>query len=430
MNIENKSYKDLSKYYNEILNKDILTKKSSNDESTPIECTEDILKKIPKELWNRYKLRILDPCCGSGNFELLIYYKLLESKKSTKEILEEIIYFNDINEDRLKNVKNIYLNEKYKLNILKNDYIEEIEKLKNLEKFDLIIANPPYAKINRDGKRASKNHNLINIFIKNSLLLLKENGYLAFLIPDNWMSLSNKNTLIKILTELQIIHIDIHSGKKYFKKIGSSFTYLIIKNTPYYENIKITGIYKKEYYEDSVKSQIRDYIPLLYNSMVENILKKTLDNDILKKYNIQTSSDLHHYTKKKLLSDVKTEIFKYKIIHTPSKIVYASRPHKYQEKYKVFISLTDKYKIFIDNCGMTQSVGFIIYESEEEAYQNKKILEHPIYVFLNNICRYGNFNNVRILQKFPIISIDINYEKIYEYFNINNEEIKYIESKI
>ena len=56
------------------------------------------------------------------------------------------------------------------------------------------------------------------------------------------------------------------------------------------------------------------------------------------------------------------------------------------------------------------------------------MLEHPLYQFINNICRWGNFNNIRILQSFPIPDIDYdgNQEKIFNYFNITEEEVKYI----
>ena len=76
---------------------------------------------------------------------------------------------------------------------------------------------------------------------------------------------------------------------------------------------------------------------------------------------------------------------------------------------------------------MTQSIAFIRCENENQANQYKKILEHPIYVFINNICRWGNFNNVRILQRFPIAS---DYDNIYEYFNITLDEINCIKDSI
>lgn len=48
---------------------------------------------------------------------------------------------------------------------------------------------------------------------------------------------------------------------------------------------------------------------------------------------------------------------------------------------------------------------------------NTKRVKNPVYIFLNNITRYGNFNNIRVLQKLPI----------FKSFNLNSEEINLIE---
>jgi hypothetical protein len=162
--------------------------------------------------------------------------------------------------------------------------------------------------------------------------------------------------------------------------------------------------------------------------MVQSILSKTIDNDALTKFACQTSSDLHKTTKKHLINDTKTDVYKYKLIHTPKQIVYASIPHKYQDGFKVFISLTDKYKLFIDNCGMTQSIMFIMCNDRDQAERYLKILQHPLYVFINNICRYGNFNNIKILKSFPLPDMDYsgNHQEIYDYFKITEDEIEYI----
>ena len=424
--IETNSYEELKNYYNKVLNIDKSTYKSSNDETTPIECIEEMIAKIPIELWSRKNLKILDPCCGNGNFHLVISNELIKYDINKKIIFEEILKFNDINEDRLENVKKIF---SYNLNITNSNFICEHEN-KPDEKYDLIVANPPYAKLMDDGKRTSKNHNLIKDFIEKSLSLLKTNGYLLFITPDNWMSYADRNTLIEKITSLQIIHLDIHNAKKYFKKIGSSFTWYIIQNCPYYKDISISGIWKKEQYLSSVSSQIMKFIPLLYNQIVQSILSKTILNTSLKKFDINTSSYLHKYTKKELINTTETDIFKYKLIHTLKQTVYSSKPHKFQDGYKVFISTTDKYNLTIDNCGMTQSIAFILCDNQEQAQKYLKILYNPLYQFINNICRWGNFNNIRIMQQFPIPD---NYEDdkdIYESFKITNEEIDYIQSHL
>jgi adenine-specific DNA-methyltransferase len=425
--IETSTFNEIKKYYDHVLNTDKSTFKSSNDETTPIDCISEMISKIPNELWSKPDLSILDPCCGNGNFSIPILFELLKYHDK-KTILEQMLEFNDINEARLENVRKVFCNETYKLQVTNHDFIT----YNNSKKYDLIVANPPYAKLLENGKRASKNHNLIKDFIEKALSQLKPNGYLLFITPDNWMSYADRNVLIEIITGLQIIHLDIHSAKKYFKKIGSSFTWYIVQNHPFYKNINISGIWKKKEYTSSVVSNTRKYIPLLYNQVVQNILSKTIDNGALKKFEVKTSSDLHRYTKAEFIHDEPCSVYKYKLIHTPSQIVYASRPHKFQEGYKVFISTTDKYGVFIDNCGMTQSIVFILCSSEEQAKKYVQILQHPLYVFINNICRWGNFNNIRILQSFPIPDMEYsgNHQELYNYFNITTDEINYISENL
>jgi type I restriction-modification system DNA methylase subunit len=45
----------------------------------------------------------------------------------------------------------------------------ELTSLRASDKVDIIVANPPYAKMLENGKRASKNHNLIKDFIEKAL---------------------------------------------------------------------------------------------------------------------------------------------------------------------------------------------------------------------------------------------------------------------
>ena len=74
---------------------------------------------------------------------------------------------------------------------------------------------------------------------------------------------------------------------------------------------------------------------------------------------------------------------------------------------------------------MTQSIAFILCSSEAQANEYANLLTHPLYVFLNNICRWGNFNSVRILQRFPLPKC--NYDDIYQYFGLDEHEITHIE---
>jgi adenine-specific DNA-methyltransferase len=412
-------YSKQKSYYNKDLNGDKKLFKNSNDEPTPIECIEEMITKIPESIFQNKDLKILDPCCGCGNFFIPIVKKL-RNNIPLKNIIENILYFNDINTDRINIVKKVFKENKYKLNITKEDFLE----FDNHTMYDLIVANPPYAKFLDNGKRTSKNHNLIGPFLTKSLEVLKDNGILLFITPDNWMSYSNRNKLIEELTSYQIHHLNIHTAKKYFKKIGSSFTWYVIEKTSFYKKIEIQGTWKNKIYVDFVDSQKRKFIPLFYNSIIKKILEKTIDKKN-RKFIIETSSDLHRYTKKKFISNEQKDDYVHKLIHTPSQTCWSNKPHKYQDGYKVFISTTTYYKVFVDNCGMTQSIVFIRCTNKEEADNICKVLQHPLYQFINNICRWGNFNNICILKSFPYCDI---YDDVYKTFNINNEEQFFIEN--
>jgi len=479
------NYDLLKEYYDNVLNIDKDSFKSTNDEPTPIGCIEEMVAKIPNDFWNK-SVRIYDPCSGNGNFHIVIYNRLKSILTHTQ--IKKCLYFNDINELRLENVKKIFnSNDKTNFSITNYDFLntdadilcDVINTPKKTNKYNLIVANPPYALLDDDGKRTAKNHNLISDFITKSLEILAPDGYLMFIIPDNWMSLADRNTLIKRLTSLRIIHLNIHTAKKYFKKIGSSFTWFIIQNKKLFDydfaplfdetdgiyQYTVDGIWKGQLYSSVIRAEPRNFIPLYFTKEVQSIIHKTLDQIMLDKIPIETSSDLHKFTKKNLINDVETDVYKYKLIHTPTQTVYASRPHKYQDGIKVFISTTNKYQIFIDDCGMTQSIAFIRCDNKEikhyklmvQAKKYKLLLEHPLYIFLNNICRFGNFNNVRILQLFPNVVelMEQNFNKllgisniefgtlllnpspkiygifskyIYRYFSITDEEIEIIES--
>jgi SAM-dependent methyltransferase len=423
MNIDSSSYQDLVNYY-DILNQDKTTYRSTNDEPTPIGCIEEMMQKIPNEIWTRQNLRILDPCCGNGNFFIVIFKYLLEKSNYTKpQILKDVLHFNDINPDRLSNVEHIFNHKSYKLNITEKDFLT----FPDTEKYDLIVANPPYAKLMIDGKRASKNHTMVRAFLSKALQQLKPDGYLLFITPNNWMSFADRNDIPKKFTSLQIIYLNIHGAKKWFPKIGSSFTWYIVQNKKCSQATEVDCIWKKQLYQEQVLFRPQNFIPLFLTSTIDKILYKTILDLQRQRFKIQTNSHLHRSTKKHLLMNSNTENYPYRIIHTPKQTLYSSVAHIYQNGYKVFISTTDKYKVFIDkDVGMTQSIAFILCQDEQEAITFLKILQHPLYVFLNNICRWGNFNNIRLLQSFPIPN---NTNDIYSDFQLTEQEILYIQDK-
>jgi len=370
---------------------------NSNDICTPMGCVEEMINAIPKDFWKKKNLKILDPCAGNGNFHAYI-----AQKTKLKNL-----WFNDVNKKRLQNIKKIFGEE---ANIMEKNFLDFGDK----EEYDLVVANPPYAKFT-NGKRTAKNHNLSRDFILKALNITRKNGYILFIVPDNWMSYADNNKVPVVLSNYQFIHLNIHGAKKWFPKVGSSFSWFLLQKTTNQKEFVVDNNYKIKRIEKASIDKNARYIPLYYSNIVKSIIDKTINADNTK-YTIQTSSNLHKYTKKELLSDIKDEKHKYKLNHTPSQVVWSEVPHIYQEGWKVFISLTNQYGNFVDNCGMTQSIAFIRCSSKEEAERISEELNNEIYIFLNNITRYGNFNNIRVLQNFPK----------YKNFKLTQEELNFI----
>lgn len=369
---------EIKRYFN-ILDKNADHFVNTNDICTPIDCVIEMVDKIPLSFFEKKDLQILDPCCGNGNFHAYL------SKKTPLNNL----FFNDINPCRLSNVQQFFGGE---ANISSVDFLEMDE----AKKYDLIVANPPYAKIIK-GKRISKNHNMSRDFIRKALRMTKQNGLLLFIVPNNWMSFSDRNDLPKLLSTYQFLYIDVGGTKKYFPTVGSSFSWFLLQKTENKKPFTFANHYVIKKQEKVALKKGVNFIPLFYSSEVKTILEKVINNDC-EKYLVETSSHLHNYTKKDFLSDEQSESFPFKIIHTPTKTRYANIPHKYQKGYKVFISLTNQYKTFIDTCGMTQSVAFVRCENKAKADRIKKELDSEVFKFIVNITRYGNFNNIRVLQ--------------------------------
>ncbi len=371
---------------------------NSNDICTPMGCVKQMVDTIPDVFWEKKDLKILDCCCGNGNF-----HGYIQTKTPLKNL-----YFNEINPKRVKNIKKYFGDN---INLFTQDFLSFDED----EKYDLVVANPPYAKFNENG-RTSKNHNLSRDFIKKALDVTKDGGYILFIVPNNWMSFSDRNILPKELSCYQFIHISIHKAKKWFPKVGSSFTWFLLQKSP---NTKSFVVENSYFLEDTKKVKIKpnqNFIPLYLSNEVCSILNKTI-NAKNEKYEVHTTSNLHRTTKKHLISNEKSDEFCYRLIHTPSQTVWSKVPHKYQDGWKVFISLTNQYSTFVDNCGMTQSIAFIRCKNKTQAQKIKKELDGEIYKFLNNITRYGNFNNIRVLQRLPI----------YGSFSLNKKELALVE---
>lgn len=61
----------------ESLNLDVSHFQTSNDICTPMECVEEMVSSVPSKFWRKRNLKVLDSCCGNGNFHAFIQTKVL-----------------------------------------------------------------------------------------------------------------------------------------------------------------------------------------------------------------------------------------------------------------------------------------------------------------------------------------------------------------
>jgi len=185
--------KELLELINDCLKPKEVEKKENGEVFTPMILVNEMLDKLPKEVWKNKNLKWLDPCCGMGNFPIAVYLRLIEGlkdemkdiKERKKHILENMLIMSKLNKKNVLVCKQIFdINNEYKLNIyegdsLKVDYNQEFK----IKEFDIIIGNPPY---NASGTKASGN-TIWQLFANNSIKLLKNNGYICFLHPNGWI---------------------------------------------------------------------------------------------------------------------------------------------------------------------------------------------------------------------------------------------------
>ena len=216
------------------------------------------------------------------------------------------------------------------------------------------------------------------------------------------MSLSDRNVLPKMLSSYQFIHLNVNGAKRWFPKVGSSFTWFILRKVENKNPFVVENHYVQKGVQKVQLPKKVGFVPLYCSQISLDIIAKTINRDG-KKYKVETTSYLHRHTKQEFLQEHRDEVYKYRIIHTPTKTLWSRVPHRFQNGWKVFLSLSNQYGAFVDNCGMTQSIAFVRCASEKEALRIKEELSNKVFVYLNNLTRYGNFNNIRILQKFPIL---------------------------
>ena len=215
--------KELSNLIDKYLIPHELEMKENAEVSTPFKLRQDMLDKIPVEFWKSEK-KVFEPSSGKGGFILDIIDRFMiglkevvpDEKNRRKLILEECLYFNDINSTNIFICKLLIdPNNEYKLNYNEGSTLDlDIKEKWNIDAFDAVIGNPPYNK--------GKNANFYVNFMKYSYDNLIENGLNLFVVPNRF--LIPKHRANQCLNLFQVNHI-VHTVKDF--KVSTDIGYYL-----------------------------------------------------------------------------------------------------------------------------------------------------------------------------------------------------------
>ena len=404
-------------------------KKERGEVFTPMTLVNEMLDTLPKDVWGNENLKWLDPAAGMGNFPVAVYMRLMNGLKieneenRRKHILENMLYMVEIDKANVFMMKKIFCGTTYKLNIFEGSFLD-YKTGGTKDKFDIVMGNPPYQNTNDEGKRRALLNNLWSVFIDRSFShFVRDDGYLLFITPYSWMTPGFKHK--DIFYKNYIIHLNIKECEKYFKGVGSSFSYYLIKKTWIKKETTVICQYDKKIYESKILINDIKFLPTLLTDKSLSIIHKFYNNKFAK-VSFESSSELHHWKNKDLIGECNKTVFKYPILHTSS--------HK-NKCSKIKHSVADKNKILLNTSGYLKPIydagkyGF----TEAQLYivtNNKKyvdVLNSKLYQFIFTICKWSGFNSLSIFKNIPYIEDgSLSDEKLYHLFKLTKDEQSFI----
>jgi DNA (cytosine-5)-methyltransferase 1 len=191
----------------------------------------DIINSLPEI---KKDTSILEPSVGCGSF----LFQILKKYKDCKNKINIDLF--DIDNNNLDYIKIILKSLKISKNIKINFYNEDFLKFNFNKKYDLVIGNPPFEKINNKkkledyfkNKIINKNTNQFILFLKKSI---KVGKVISLVLPKSFLSAPDYNEERKNIENL-LIHKIIDFGEKGFKGVKIETISIIIENKKTIDN--------------------------------------------------------------------------------------------------------------------------------------------------------------------------------------------------
>lgn len=401
-------------------------KKKYAEVSTPRQLRQEMLDKIPEEFWKE-KRTVFEPCCGKGGFLMDIVErfmiglmgKIQDEKQRYKEIVEECLYFSDINDMNIF-ICRLLLDPfiEYKLNYHEGNTLE----LDIKDKWDLdlgetvVIGNPPYS----TNPSLPNTTPLYDKFIKKYL----EARYLLFVVPSRWFSGGKGfDAFRKEMTKRKDIRFIQHedNAQKWFGNIvdiKGGVNYFLIDNE-YEGNCLFNGIeYDLSKYDSIIDPKYHNLIDIISQ-------KKSISS-------IYVSSGFFKYRTNdpRLKNQGQTKCY--------VSVLKSKNRYKFVDDFiftetnsfwKVLVSraILGGYsgfdgKIFIGKPEEIYTDSYISFrvKNEKEALSLKSYLETPIVNKLLSIRKISQDISENTIKWIPLVPLDTEWteQKVKEYLGL------------
>jgi hypothetical protein len=306
-----------------------------------------------------------------------------------------------------------------------------INKLETDMKFDVVVGNPPYQEHREHGKKVTGNGALWVKFITQSLDLVKNDGYVSLITPDSWTSPtydlmgSRESILNDYFKKYNLEHVDFNV-KKHFKNVGIDPCYFIIKKSNNYTKTSINT--PNGEFDINLKNM--SFIPKDLNPLSLSIHSKVLSNS--------ENARLFKMRWKKVVGSInvqndKDDVFKYPFIdaHSYKPVRWASSLDPDAAKRKVLVTYVGKYQCIVDDkgeFGARQAVSVLFLKDNEKGEYANNFFNSKLIHFIMNSNRWTQYILSQILNFIPVTNFTEDWDdnKIYNHFNLTQEEIDYI----